>query len=400
MKRVVIFTVAALAFVALPAFSEYDYFFIEYEYAGEWGFKGNRDGEFRYPTGVAVDIYGNVSVADWGNHRIQRFTADGIFVDKFRTRSLRKAEAGETFTFIKPLAVAVKVNPPVIYLKSDGNPTELYVDRYYYVSCPDPEYVWPPNPSQQTSSIILYDAEGNWPPLYEFWNNFYGGFQRSKALGIALGPPNRLYVADQGEWLVDVLTLAGSEITRDGVWEDISGNQRFRWVTDIAVAPDGTVYVTNRTNVPYFAPNGEPLGWLESYPATLVCPSCVAVAPDGKVFVVDNNDVGSPPDAPFPPIENDPRIIYFKPDGTFLGELEKPGADPEETWDPRDIAISATGRVYVADTVNHRILYYDLTYNELRPWEAQPQGPVKPVEDDKFPPGGTKREEEMGFFKP
>ncbi|MBL4759948.1 MAG: hypothetical protein JKY80_03730 [Mariprofundaceae bacterium] len=39
----------------------------------KWGGKGVEQGELSGPTGVAVDRDGNVYIADWGNHRIQRF---------------------------------------------------------------------------------------------------------------------------------------------------------------------------------------------------------------------------------------------------------------------------------------------------------------------------------------
>ena len=44
---------------------------------------GTWDGQFQSPTGVAVDVVGNVYVADTDNHRIQKFTADGTFLTKW-----------------------------------------------------------------------------------------------------------------------------------------------------------------------------------------------------------------------------------------------------------------------------------------------------------------------------
>jgi sugar lactone lactonase YvrE len=46
----------------------------------EWGSRGDGPGEFRGPRGIAVDNVGYVFVADSHNHRIQKFTSDGKFV--------------------------------------------------------------------------------------------------------------------------------------------------------------------------------------------------------------------------------------------------------------------------------------------------------------------------------
>ena len=47
------------------------------------GGPGSGDGELDQPTGVAVDRNGLIYVADWGNDRLQVFGADGNFVTKF-----------------------------------------------------------------------------------------------------------------------------------------------------------------------------------------------------------------------------------------------------------------------------------------------------------------------------
>ncbi|MFJ7730807.1 SMP-30/gluconolactonase/LRE family protein [Lysinibacillus sp. NPDC097231] len=44
-----------------------------------WGSAGTSDGQFQYPTGIAIDAAGNVYVADYFSHRIQKFTSDGTF---------------------------------------------------------------------------------------------------------------------------------------------------------------------------------------------------------------------------------------------------------------------------------------------------------------------------------
>src|SRR5262245_48538465 len=49
----------------------------------KWGTGGNGDGQFVYPRGVAVDLSGDVYVADQQNYRIQKFDNDGVFVTKW-----------------------------------------------------------------------------------------------------------------------------------------------------------------------------------------------------------------------------------------------------------------------------------------------------------------------------
>ena len=42
-------------------------------FLAQWGTDGGGEGEFYRPNGIAVDLQGNVYVADAGNNRIQKF---------------------------------------------------------------------------------------------------------------------------------------------------------------------------------------------------------------------------------------------------------------------------------------------------------------------------------------
>ena len=44
------------------------------------GLSGGGEGQFNYPSGIAIDAVGNVWVVDKGNHRVQKFGPDGVFL--------------------------------------------------------------------------------------------------------------------------------------------------------------------------------------------------------------------------------------------------------------------------------------------------------------------------------
>lgn len=52
----------------------------QYSFLKAWGYQGSDEGQFNYPSGVAVDSSGNVYVSDLHNNRIQKFTSDGKFI--------------------------------------------------------------------------------------------------------------------------------------------------------------------------------------------------------------------------------------------------------------------------------------------------------------------------------
>ena len=52
-------------------------------YHTQWGSYGSGDGEFKFPHGIAVDNSGNVYVIGYGNHRIQKFDSNGVFLTKW-----------------------------------------------------------------------------------------------------------------------------------------------------------------------------------------------------------------------------------------------------------------------------------------------------------------------------
>jgi DNA-binding beta-propeller fold protein YncE len=87
---------------------------INYTFVTKWGTQGSGDGQFESPFGIAVDISGNVYVADTFNDRIQKFSSAGSFVTKWGSSG---SEDGQ---FFHPSGIAVDSSGNV-YVAEESN---------------------------------------------------------------------------------------------------------------------------------------------------------------------------------------------------------------------------------------------------------------------------------------
>lgn len=63
----------------------------EGEFLLKFGSNGEGNGQFNAPTGVAVDVNGNIIVADWGNSRIQVSAGSVTVTDRANVSSTPKS---------------------------------------------------------------------------------------------------------------------------------------------------------------------------------------------------------------------------------------------------------------------------------------------------------------------
>lgn len=148
---------------------------------------------------------------------------------------------------------------------------------------------------------------------------------------------------------------AGVLVTPHGLHVDRDGNV---WVTDVAANAAGT----RGHQVHKFSPAGELLlslgqaGRPGSGPGQFNQPTDVAVAPDGSIFVSDgHNGQNDPPH----PEGSTGRIIKFAADGTYIKEWGRIGTLHGEFRTPHALAFDRRGRLWVADRGNHRLEIFD-----------------------------------------
>lgn len=161
---------------------------------------------------------------------------------------------------------------------------------------------------------------------------------------------------------------AGVMVTPHGIGVDSDGNV---WVTDFAANEAGT----KGHQVHKFSPDGELLmswgtpGQPGSGPNQFNQPTDVIVAPDGSVFVTDGHSGQGQTSADAVEAARaqglTSRVMHFTADGTLIEQWGQIGIDHGEFRTPHAMAFDAQGRLWVVDRGNHRIELYDVDGNYL-----------------------------------
>lgn len=188
--------------------------------------------------------------------------------------------------------------------------------------------------------------------------------------GIEVGPAGRLFVADKEERHVPYFERDGAaagELT----W----GESEMGPAVDVAVAPDGTVYVTDGRGLCTLAEDGSVVAaWVvdEDWDPYRRRVRGLAAGRDGTVYVGFEN-----------------VIKCFTRDGVFSGEIDAT-APPVDCFDwPNGIAASPEGVVYVADNHNDRVTYFTAEGEPLGCWDKDTVRGADDIYDVAWCPDGT-----------
>lgn len=194
--------------------------------------------------------------------------------------------------------------------------------------------------------VLVYSADGK---FLRAWGN--GTF--TNAHNVKIGPDGAVYCVDNGDHTVRKFTPDGEPLLTLGVpgspadtgyRTDIPVNihnvesvaragRPFNGCTDIAVGPDGDIFVSDgygNCRVHHFSADGTLLaswGEIGSGPGQFMLPHGICLTPDGRLLVADR--------------ENE-RIQVFRTDGRYLGEWT-------DIQRPTSIALTPAGDVVVAE---------------------------------------------------
>ncbi len=171
----------------------------------------------------------------------------------------------------------------------------------------------------------------------------------SRPTGLALSPSEEtLYVVDTIGSEVFGFDREGNMVLRFGKRGGAPGE--FNYPTDIAVAPNGDLCVSDSLNfrVQVFSPSGEAkqcFGRAGNGAGDFARPKGIGVDTEGRIYVVD---------AAF---EN---VQIFSPEGELLLAFGGQGTGPGQFSLPAGLFMDANDRIWIADSFNRRIQVFQL----------------------------------------
>lgn len=315
--------------------------------AGSPGVYGSTDGtgsqaRFYAPTGVAVDASGNVYVADQLNHTIRTVTPSGTVTTLAgQPGSYGSTDGtGSVARFWRPSGIAVDASGTV-YVAGNWNHTIRAV-------------------SPGGSVTTLAGTAGSRGDV----DGTGSAARFMQPYGIAADASGGLWVAELGNHTVRrvtaggvVSTLAGSAAAF-GVTDGAGSQARFWEPFDVTVDQAGTVYVADFENdairkisaagaVTTVAGVGGSYGAGAQdgtgTAARFSGPVDVAVGPDGNVYVSDFYNCTIRKMTP------DGTVTTLAGLGSACGYADGAGS-AARFWDPRGLDVDASGNVYVADS--------------------------------------------------
>ncbi|GGA04150.1 hypothetical protein GCM10008018_57590 [Paenibacillus marchantiophytorum] len=299
----------------------------------EWGYRGaiigQGLGEFRFPNGLSLDSRNNLYVADFGNHRLQKLdAATGVWSEWKKSGGGSGSELGE---FDGPTDVAVD---------KDRN---VYVSDFY------------------NHRIQKFTAETG---VWSQWKKNGGGSgsglgEFEYPSGVAVDSYGNVYVADYGNHRIqklDVAAGAWSEWKKSGGGSG-SGLGEFNEPSGVEVDSAGNVYVADMSNHRIQKLDADTGAWSEwkkngggpgSGLGEFNEPYSLAVDSAQNVYVADSNNN---------------RIQKLNVTTNVWSEWAKlggrPGSHLGEFRGPLGVAVDSSGKLYVADSANHRIQKLD-----------------------------------------
>lgn len=316
---------------------------------GVCGYTGDGDAltvQLNRPSGIAIDPDGGLLIADKMNCRIRRLE-DGAITTV--------AGNGGCHT-VSPAGLAI--DPGGNVFVSDSNVLDCHVLR-----------LDPAGNVSRVAGLQTAGAAGDELPCGFTGDGEAESVKLDGPRGLALDASGDLYIADTDNCRVRrvheaiIETIAGSGSCHPGIGTGVATRATLVRPSDVAVAPDGTIYVADTENCAVRAVHGDTISTVagtghcgdagDGGPATsaeLSQPRGIGLDKAGDLYIADTMNCR------IRRVDIDDGLI-----AAVMGNGEcGPDGDGADAVDaaldqPQDVAVADDGRIFVADTGNCRI---------------------------------------------
>jgi len=277
---------------------------LDEEWLGDWGTGGTGDGQFWWPSSIAIDSQDNVFVADEALQRISIFDKDGKFLNKWGVNGSLDGQLE---------------HPSCIRFDADEN-------------------LWVSDSGNHKVQKFTKDGQ-----LISAWGQQGSGpGQFQGPWGLALTDSGDVYVSDWGNDRIQRYDTNGTLIEEFG---GLSGNDAIHRPAGLAVDREGNMYVADWGNerVKILGADGSLVASLrgESVDSKWAADYFAVNPEEGQLRY--ESDLFPELD---PPARRD-REISAGVEGYF--------------WGPSAVVLDDAGRLYVADSLRHRLQVYQVS---------------------------------------
>ena len=275
---------------------------IDSEYYGNFGSFGNKDGQFEWPSGGAIDSRGRVYISDEQLHRISVFDHSGAFLSQWGAHGSGEGDLD---------------TPSGIAFDDQDN---LYVSDTY------------------NHRIQKFTADGRF--LLSFGSQGQGNGELNLPWGVTLDGNNNVYVADWGIDRIQKFSPQGDCLASYGASGIADGE--FQRPSSVAVDGEGYIYVADWGNerVQVLDPQG---GFVMKMRGEATLSKWAAN------FLSVNEEEG----AARARANLDPKIEYF---------VDVPHEESSHIekffWSPVSVKLDRAGTLFVTESNRHRIQVY------------------------------------------
>ena len=308
--------------------------------------QGSGEGQVNFAPGLDRDSEGNLWVADSSNGRVEEFNPKGEYVKSITGRSSPWGVSVSPAT--GDIWVAERGAHRITVFDSEGE--ELFHfgsqgtgnGQFKEVSSVEVAdgYAWVGD--AENNRVQIFDEEGNYVAQFGEEGTGDGQFKTRSWIRVALNGEGDLWVTDSGNDRVErweaqigqIETTYQSSFGKEG-----AGNGEFKYVPDVAIAPDGTLWAADIENnrVQHFSASGEYVGQIGPLGSKLNHPFAVEVDGEGNVYVSDNT------------------VEKYSPEGEHLQTLATQGSGEGQVNFAPGLDRDSEGNLWVADSSNGRV---------------------------------------------